>query len=406
MSPRSTRSALFLAACASALSAPLLLPLSANAQIRTQVSAANTIAPQNTVVAQPLPTAKPSAVADVPSTPQVAGAAPSTMTTAKPAKAAKAATTSKKPGAAAKAKTSVSSTLVAPGGDAVVDPASVTDSVDTQALADAPVVAVAEAVSFSDPLADLAVATLDVIANGGGGTISGAGTVSVSGQTSPPTSIVAAAPAVQFAVAPPPTVAVDPNVPRPPSNLGSSSIIINTADLGDYVIGVAIAAPVSRESQAVLLALPTAGSDRYAALLKAMAKVVGQRTKTDPAALEAVWSRTEPRRMKAILTAMAQVGTRYHYTGNKPGGFDCSGLTSYAWSQAGVKIPRTSTLQYQGLLRKAAADLLPGDIVWHPGHVSMYLGVDQAIVDAPQTGKTVEVKKASSRSWISFLSPL
>ena len=328
------------------------------------------------------------------------------MTTAKPAKAAKAATTSKKPGAAAKAKTSVSSTLVAPGGDAVVDPASVTDSVDTQALADAPVVAVAEAVSFSDPLADLAVATLDVIANGGGGTISGAGTVSVSGQTSPPTSIVAAAPAVQFAVAPPPTVAVDPNVPRPPSNLGSSSIIINTADLGDYVIGVAIAAPVSRESQAVLLALPTAGSDRYAALLKAMAKVVGQRTKTDPAALEAVWSRTEPRRMKAILTAMAQVGTRYHYTGNKPGGFDCSGLTSYAWSQAGVKIPRTSTLQYQGLPRKAAADLLPGDIVWHPGHVSMYLGVDQAIVDAPQTGKTVEVKKASSRSWISFLSPL
>jgi cell wall-associated NlpC family hydrolase len=309
-----------------------------------QVSAANTIAPANTVVGSPK--------------------APGPTTTVKAR------------------KTSAAPTTVAP------DPASGT--VDTVA------VPVAEAQSFSDPLADLANAALAVLPD--------VGAVGVSSTVPLTPATPAAAPAVQFALTQA-TVPTDSNTPRPPS-LAPTSQIIDTASLGDFVLGNLIQAPISKESQSILNALPTAGSERYLALLKSMAKVVGPRTKTDPAALEAVWVRTDGRRMKAILTAMAQVGTRYRYTGNKPGGFDCSGLTSYAWSQAGVKIPRTSTLQYQGLAKKASADLLPGDIVWHPGHVSMYLGANQAIVDAPQTGKTVEVKQASARSWVSFLSPL
>ncbi len=374
----STRSVCFLAACAPALGASALFPSAGHAQ----VTAANTIAPANTVVAQPLPTVKPTA-AVVSATYRVA--APSVSTAIVKAKKAKSAavvgvTTTTALGAKSPASTQPTDTAV-PADDSVVA---------------APV----EAVSFSDPLADLAAAALLVIPAG-----AATGSVPATGQTAA-LPVVAVAPAtavIQFAVTPP---TVDPNIPRPPSGTGSSSVIMNTSDLAEYVTGTAIVAPVSQESQAVLSALPTVGSDRYAALLTALAKVVGPRTKTDPAALQAVWSRTDPRRMKAILTAMAQVGTRYHYTGNQPGGFDCSGLTSYAWSEAGVKIPRTSTLQYQGLARKAAADLLPGDIVWHPGHVSMYLGVNEAVVDAPQTGKTVEVKKAAARSWVSFVSPL
>lgn len=385
----STRSALFLAPCALALGGSLFPASSADAQ----VSAANTIAPANTVVEQPLPTLKPS-VASVRATARKA----SSSTTAK----------AKKPRLVRSSPTALS---VPPSTISVAPPAG-SDPVTTGTIASlgAPTiadpsaaVAPAEAVSFSDPLADLASAALLVIPAGQ------AGVATATGPVPPPAVVVtatAAAPAVQFAVTPPiPDPNLDPNAPRPPSSIGSSSFTISTADLAEYVLGTAIVAPVSKESQAVLAALPTVGSDRYVALLRAMAKVVGPRTKTDPAALEAVWSRTDSRRMKAILTAMAQVGTRYFYTGNKPGGFDCSGLTSYAWSQAGVKIPRTSSQQFEGLPRKVAGDLLPGDIVWHPGHVSMYLGVDQAVVDAPQTGKTVEVKKAGASSFVGFVSP-
>ncbi len=323
-----------------------------------QVSAANTIAPANTVVGEPKP-----------------GAPTSTV---------------KK-----KTKSTVTTTIVVGGAPTVGTPTSVPPA----AVVDAAVAAPAEAQSFSDPLADLASAALSVLPNDpavGGPVPAG---------TAAPLPATVPAPAVQFAFTPP-TVPLDPNVPRPPSPNGFSSVIINTGDLAGFVLGTPVASQVSQESQKILAALPTVGSDRYVALLQAMAKVVGPRTKTDPSALEAVWLRTDGRRMKAILTAMAQVGTRYRFTGNKPGGFDCSGLTSYAWSQAGVKIPRTSALQYQGLPKKTSAELLPGDLVWHPGHISMYLGVDQAIVDAPQTGKTVEVKKASSRSWVGFVSPL
>lgn len=338
-----------------------------------QVSAANTIAPENTVVVIPKVTTAP--------TPG------GTPTTKAPKRKARSATTTLLPVVAGPIE----------GAEQTAVSASTAVSVPT------PVSSPVEAQSFSDPLADLASAALGALP--GGPVLAppvSAGTGLVDGQI--PTA-AGPAPAVQFAFTPT-TVALDPNVPRPPSSEGVSSAIINTSDLGDYVLGTAIVAPISQESQKILAALPTATAERYMALLRAMAKVVGPRTKTDPTALEAVWVRTDGRRMKAILTAMAQVGTRYRFTGNQPGGFDCSGLTSYAWSQAGVKIPRTSTLQYQGLTKKAASELLPGDIIWHPGHVSMYLGVGQAVVDAPQTGKTVLVKSAPASSWVSFHSPL
>ena len=40
---------------------------------------------------------------------------------------------------------------------------------------------------------------------------------------------------------------------------------------------------------------------------------------------------------------------------------------------------------------------MAGDLIHYPGHIMMYLGVDDAIVHSVQTGRTVEVDTLSQR---------
>lgn len=131
----------------------------------------------------------------------------------------------------------------------------------------------------------------------------------------------------------------------------------------------------------------------YASALDVLAVAVAARTGVDAAGLSVVWQRTGTVRMTVVLTALAQVGTPYRYGGNAPGGFDCSGLTSYSWAAAGVRIPRTSTDQIAAVVPLPATALQPGDLVWRPGHIGMAIGIDDLMVNATQTGKPVEVKR-------------
>lgn len=82
----------------------------------------------------------------------------------------------------------------------------------------------------------------------------------------------------------------------------------------------------------------------------------------------------------AVEAAKSMVGTPYVWGGNAPGGFDCSGLTSWAYSQAGVDIPRTAENQATGQ-QVSYEELQPGDLVVWSGHVAMYAG-DGMMVEA------------------------
>ena len=100
----------------------------------------------------------------------------------------------------------------------------------------------------------------------------------------------------------------------------------------------------------------------------------------------------------AIQAAQGQLGVPYKYATSNPGvSFDCSGLTHYAWGQAGVYLPRNSRAQAASLPHVPPAAAQPGDLIFYYSpisHVGIYLGGGQ-IIDAPNTGKVVRVAKVN-----------
>lgn len=94
----------------------------------------------------------------------------------------------------------------------------------------------------------------------------------------------------------------------------------------------------------------------------------------------------------AVLEVAARyVGTPYVSGGSTPDGFDCSGFLDYVYAQLGVSLPRTSSgIKGAGTV-VSRADALPGDIIWSPGHVSIYAGGNDQI-DSPRPGKTIQFR--------------
>lgn len=62
--------------------------------------------------------------------------------------------------------------------------------------------------------------------------------------------------------------------------------------------------------------------------------------------------------------AMQELGKPYVYGGNGPEVFDCSGLTSYVFSKAGISIPRVSYDQGNSGREVDKNNMLPGDLVF------------------------------------------
>jgi len=123
-----------------------------------------------------------------------------------------------------------------------------------------------------------------------------------------------------------------------------------------------------------------------------VAEQVGQRLEIDPAAVQGAWAAADRPHQLAVLAAITQLGTPYRGYKRIPGvGFDCSGLTSWAWGQVGVEIPRNSRNQIRAANKVERGSQQPGDLVYYPGHVMMSLGVGDAIVHAPTRGRTVEL---------------
>lgn len=105
----------------------------------------------------------------------------------------------------------------------------------------------------------------------------------------------------------------------------------------------------------------------------------------------------------AIREAKKYLGMMYKWGGSNPNtSFDCSGLTQWALSKAGIRLPRISYQQASFGKRTSISSLQAGDLVawnWHgrngagrADHIALYLG-NGMILEAPHTGAKIRIRK-------------
>lgn len=86
-------------------------------------------------------------------------------------------------------------------------------------------------------------------------------------------------------------------------------------------------------------------------------------------------------RSNITRTACMYRGARYVRGGTSGAGFDCSGFVRFLYARQGIKLPHSSSAQYQCGTPVSRAALQPGDVVFFAGtyrhgisHVGLYLG--------------------------------
>lgn len=103
-----------------------------------------------------------------------------------------------------------------------------------------------------------------------------------------------------------------------------------------------------------------------------------------------------PRAAMAVRAALSKLGCPYVWGATGPNVFDCSGLTEWAYKQAGIDISRTTYTQVGHGVPVPRSMIAPGDLVFpEAGHVQMYIG-DGKVVEAPHSGANVQISHMGS----------
>jgi len=80
-------------------------------------------------------------------------------------------------------------------------------------------------------------------------------------------------------------------------------------------------------------------------------------------------------RKSVVETAKQYLGTQYRWGGRSTAGIDCSGLTSESYLLNGILAYRDARIEPGFPVHEIPKDeMLPGDLMYFPGHIAMYMG--------------------------------
>ncbi len=80
-------------------------------------------------------------------------------------------------------------------------------------------------------------------------------------------------------------------------------------------------------------------------------------------------------RKQVTETAKEYLGCQYRWAGKSPLGIDCSGLVFMSYMLNGVLLWRDAEIKEAWPVHEIEfEDLRPGDLIYFPGHIAMYLG--------------------------------
>ncbi len=142
--------------------------------------------------------------------------------------------------------------------------------------------------------------------------------------------------------------------------------------------------------------------------VNSIAKIIAEHLEISSKELTQSWQQSGIDRQKVLFSALTQLGVPYKTNADEPGrALDCSALIKFAWSNAGLKMPRGSAQQYAVGERVKASEVQLGDLAWYPGHISMSLGFQNIVIQAPTNGRNVEVHEINESriNWVRWVDP-